>query len=379
MNKKIIALAITAAVSGTAFAQSNVTIYGNIDMGVMLRNGSSGGVNNSKTQTDFQSNASESYLGFRGVEDLGNGLKAIFDLQYVLTPDMNSGPGNSYTAGAGLGKGHQYVGLTGGFGTVVAGQLDGIRYGLFGKYNPFGNSSVGNFSSMTTQYDRASNAIAYISPSFSGFTVVLAHATNTQAAEGALCALHAGLTCGANNGDDRLFSANLGYANGPLSIDLNYETTTAVSVSNSRLYVADLGVSYDFGVVKVGALYDVIKGEANSLIGGNVLGAALDPGLGAGQKYDKRNWFIGATVPFGKAKFLAAYGHVSNKTLSNANADKWSVGARYALSKRTELYVDYAAIKNDGNARYLMNSMGNSDGILGAGTRGFDMGIKHSF
>lgn len=379
MNKKLIALAMAGTLSGAVCAQTNVTIYGNIDMGVMLRSGSSGGVHSHKTQTDFQSLASESHLGFRGVEDLGNGLKAIFDLQYVLTPDMNTGPGSTYTAGAGLGRGHQYLGLTGGFGTVVAGQLDGIRYGLFGKYNPFGNSSVGNFSSMTTQYDRASNAVAYISPSLNGFTLILAHATNTQAAEGALCAIHAGLSCKGNNGDDRLFSIDLNYAKGPFSIDLNYETTKAVGVSDSRLYVADLGVSYDFGVVKVGALYDVIKGEADSLIGGNVLGGALDPGLGAGQKYDKRNWFIGATVPLGKAKLLAAYGHVSNRTLSKADASKWSVGARYALSKRTEFYMDYAAISNDGNARYLMNPMGNSDGILGAGVKGFDMGIKHSF
>lgn len=379
MKKKIIVLAIGAALSGATFAQSNVTIYGNIDMGVMSRSGGSGGVAKSKSLLDIQSNASESYLGFKGVEDLGNGMKALFDLMYVITPDMNSGLGTSYTTGAGLGKGHQYVGLTGGFGTVVAGQLDGLRYGMYGKYNPFGNYSVGNFASMTTQYDRASNAVAYISPNYSGFTMILAHATNTQASEGALCSIHAGLACVGNNGDDRLYSVNLNYAKGPLSIDLDYETTSAVGVSNSKLYVADIGASYDFGVVKLGALYDVIKGDPDSLIGGNVLGAALDPGLGAGQKYDKRNWFVGATVPYGQFKFLAAYGHVTNKTLSDANASKWSVGARYVLSKRTELYADYASINNDRNAKYLMNSMGNSDGILGGGVNGFDIGIKHSF
>jgi len=383
VKKKIIALAITAAVSGAAFAQSNVTIYGNIDMGFMYRDGASGGVVNNQSKYDLQSNASESYLGFKGVEDLGNGTKALFDLQYVITPDMNSGLGTSYTSGAGLGKGHQYVGLTGALGTVVAGQLDGLRYGLFGRYNPFGNSSVGNFASMTTQYDRASNAIAYISPAFAGFTLILAHATNTQGNEGtSLCgagSAHPTLSCGGNNGDDRLFSVNLSYAKGPLNFDLDYETTKAVRMSNGVLYVADVGASYDFGVVKIGALYDVIKGDTDSLIGGNALGPALDPGLGAGQKYDKRNWFIGATVPFGKAKFLAAYGQVHNKTLNNADANKWSIGARYALSKRTELYADYASINNDSNAKYLMNSMGNSDGILGSGTNGFDMGIKHSF
>lgn len=374
MQKKLIALAVAALASGATFAQSNVTIYGNVDMGWLHRSGNNGGVSGTKGQNDLQSNASQSSIGFKGVEDLGNGLKALFDLQYRLTPDMNSGMG---TAGAG----HQYVGLTGSFGTAVAGYLDGLRYGIYGKYNPFGNYSVGNFASMTTQYDRALNAVAYISPAFAGFTLILAHATNTQVSEGTLNSAHSVATRisdGGNNGDDRLYSANLIYANGPLNIDLDYETTKAVGYSDGRLYVATGGVSYDFGVVKVGGLYDVIKGDVNSLIGGNALGGVLG-NLGAGQKYDRRNWFVGATVPLGKASILASYGQVSDKTLSDADASKWAVGVRYALSKRTELYADYAHIKNDRNAQFTINPMGNSMGISGVGVNGIDLGIKHSF
>lgn len=90
MQKKLIALAIAAVTSGAAFAQSNVTIYGTVDMGFLHRSGNSGGVNGTKAQKDFQSNSAESTIGFKGSEDLGNGLKAIFDLQYRLNPDMNS-------------------------------------------------------------------------------------------------------------------------------------------------------------------------------------------------------------------------------------------------------------------------------------------------
>lgn len=316
--------------------------------------------------------STQSNIGFKGVEDLGNGLKALFDLQYRISADTNTGLATA---------GHQYVGLTGSFGTAVAGYLDGLRYGIYGKYNPFGNYSVGNFASMTTQYDRAQNAVAYISPAFAGFTLILAHATNTQATEGTLNGVHSAATRvsnGGNNGDDRLYSANLIYANGPLSVDLDYETTKAVGYSDGRLYVATSGVSYDFGVVKVGGLYDVIKGDVNSLIGGNALGGVLG-NLGAGQKYDRRNWFVGATVPLGKTSILASYGQVSDKTLSDADASKWAVGVRYALSKRTELYADYAHIKNDRNAQFTINPMGNSMGISGVGVNGIDLGIKHSF
>lgn len=241
---------------------------------------------------------------------------------------------------------------------------------------------------MTTQYDRAANAIAYISPAWNGFTLILATATNTQGNEGSLKGIHTnGVSAitGSSNADDRLFSINLVYANGPLSADLDYETTKAAGLSDSRLYVATGGVSYDFGVVKIGGVYDVIKGQQNSLIGGNIdldgttAGLQNLGGLAAGQEYDRRNWFIGATVPFGKAKVLASYGQVKDKTLSDADASKWAIGARYALSKRTELYADYAHIKNDRNASFTINPMGNSAGLSGTGVNGFAMGIKHAF
>lgn len=377
MTKKIIALAIAAAASSTAFAQSNVTIYGNIDMGWVHRSGNNGAVAAGRSNA-LQSAGSESYIGFKGAEDLGNGLKAIFDLQYRITPDTNAGLGQA---------GRQYLGLSGGFGTLVAGYLDGLRYGIYGKYNPFGNYSVGNFASMTTQYDRASNAVAYISPAFSGFTLILAAATNTQGAEGSLNGVHTapGVPTRGNNGDDRLFSANLIYANGPLSIDLDYETTTAVGYSNSRLYVATTGASYDFGPLKISGVYDIIKGDPNSLIGGNIDLDATTPGnqnlggLAAGQSYNRRNWFVGAEIPLGNAKALVSYGQVKDRTLSNADASKWAIGARYALSKRTELYVDYAQIKNDTNAGFTINPMGNSLGLSGTGVKGLAMGMKHSF
>lgn len=374
MRKKIIAMAIAATASGVAFGQSNVTLYGNIDLGLVYSSGSNGAVTRGESQTAVESAGSQSYIGFKGTEDLGNGLKALFDLQYRVEPDVNNGLTEA---------GRQYVGLTGGFGTVVAGYLDGIRYNIFAKYNPFGNYSIGNFASMTTQYDRAANAVAYISPAFSGFTLVVAGATNTQTQEGQLNGVHINpREQKGNTGDDRLFSINLIYGNGPLNVDLDYETTTAVDYGDSRLYVFTTGVSYDFGVVKVSGLYDVIKGDPNSLIGGNIdLGGGVNlGGLPIGESYDRRNWFIGVEAPLNeRARLLASYGQVEDRTLSDADASKWAIGARYALSKRTELYADYAYIDNDDNAGFTINPMGNSQGLSGTGIRGVAFGMNHSF
>ncbi|GAB2180469.1 porin [Denitratisoma sp. agr-D3] len=375
MSKKIMALALAAA-SSAALAQSNVTIYGNVDVGWVNTGGSNGGSASTSNRNAVQSAGSQSYIGFKGAEDLGNGLKSIFDLQYRISPDENTGLTQA---------GHQYVGFTGGFGTAVAGYLDGIRYGIFGKYNPFGNYSIGNFASMTTQYDRAANAVAYISPTMNGFTLVLAAATNTQGAEGTLNGVHvpAG-SAGGNRGDDRLFSVNLQYANGPLNADVDYETTRAVGYDNSRLYVFTTGASYDFGPVKVGGVYDIIHGDPNSLIGGNIDLDSTKAGLqnlgnlAAGQSYDRRNWFIGASVPLGRTSLLASYGKVQDRTLNSADASKWAVGVRYALSKRTELYADYAHIKNESNASFQINPNGNSAGSSN-GVNGFALGMKHAF
>ncbi|AVZ79356.1 hypothetical protein C3497_07825 [Zoogloeaceae bacteirum Par-f-2] len=375
MTKKIIAMAIAAAASGTAFGQSNVTIYGNVDAGFVHSSGGSGGAT-SQRMSGLASAASESYIGFKGAEDLGGGLKAVFDLQQVF--ELDTGASSNATEN----YGRSYIGLAGGFGTVVAGKLDGLRYGIYGKYNPFGNYSVGNFASMTTQYDRARNAVAYISPSFNGFTLILATSSNTQTQEGALNGVHVPVKPSrGNTGDDRLFSINLIYANGPLSVDLDYETTKAVHYSDSRLYVATTGASYDFGVVKLSGVYDVIKGEKNSLIGGNIdLGGFNLGGLAADQEYDRRNWFVGAEVPVNeRTKLLASYGQVKDRTLSDADAKKWAIGARYALSKRTTLYADYAQIKNDDNAAFTITPKGNSLGLSGVGVKGFAMGMKHSF
>ena len=82
---------------------------------------------------------------------------------------------------------------------------------------------------------------------------------------------------------------------------------------------------------------------------------------------------------FGVYGILASYGQVKDKTLVDADASKWAIGARYALSKRTELYADYAQIKNDRNASFTINPMGNSLGLSGNGVNGFAVGMKHAF
>jgi predicted porin len=342
MQKKIIALAIAGLASTAAFAQSNVTVYGRVDLGGAYRAGDSGGVANTEGKYEMASGMQGgSRIGFKGVEDLGNGLKAIFELEYGVKVDEDK------STGIGSNR-HSYVGLTGGFGTVVAGRLDGVRYGIFGTYDPFANGTIGNFTQMTIQVDRADNAVAYISPNYSGFGLVLAYATNIAGAETT-----------ANNSDASLETIMLTYDNGPISGRLDYEQVTSPGTSASRTWVATAAGSYDFGAVKLSALVDQIKNEDANL--------------------KQQAWLIGAKAPVGKFTLKAAVGGVKNKAdgVSDADSIKWALGADYSLSKRTNLYANYGQIHNDDGASRTITWAANSN--TGVGTAGFDFGIAHKF
>ena len=87
MQKKLIAMAVAGFASGAAFAQSNVTVYGILDMAYIRAK-----ADGADTRTFINSGGmSGSRLGFKGVEDLGNGLKAVFNLEWGVEMDQQLG------------------------------------------------------------------------------------------------------------------------------------------------------------------------------------------------------------------------------------------------------------------------------------------------
>lgn len=353
MQKKIIALAIAGLASTAAFAQSNVTIYGRADYGFMNRNHS--GVEN---KAEFASGiAAGSRIGFKGVEDLGNGLKALFELEYGLAVDQTA---TGTTAATWLNR-HSYVGLTGGFGTVVGGRLDGVRYGIYNQYDPFAGGTVGNFTQMTAQVDRADNAVAYISPKFAGLTLTLAYASNIAGPEGANVAPALG-----NRNDNRLNTIMLAYDNGPFSAKADYEQILTRGFNDdNKTWVGTFGASYDFGIVKVSGLYDIVKSDNKSALFSNFTA-------------DRANWMVGLRAPIGKFAIKANYGRTDDKTNANRDASKAAVGVDYALSKRTVVFADYGRINNNNGATFGISPAAN--GLAGGyGGNGFDLGIGHNF
>jgi predicted porin len=379
MQKKLIALAIAGLTTAPAFAADNVTIYGRVDYGYDSRSGSDGARNTNGSKAEFRDGVmGGSRIGFKGAEDLGNGTKAIFETEFGLATDAPASAAGLPASAAFWTNRHSYVGLTGNWGTAVGGRLDGIRYGIFLAAEQLAGG-VGNFTSMTTQYDRADNAIAYISPNWNGFTLTLAHSTNTGGGtEGAVGVKNTsdGHTAGGNKGDDVLNSIMGKYDNGPLTLWADYETTTQKDIGNSRLRTGVLAGTYDFQVVKLGLLFDTLKGDPCSNIGGATYGQAVG-GLVCGAGYDRTNWLISAKMPLGKFNLKALYGHVHDKKVTDGDAGKFGLGLDYSLSKRTQLYTNYGRVSNDSKAAYGINASPNSNSYYGV--NGFDLGMSHTF
>jgi len=209
-----------------------------------------------------------------------------------------------------------------------------------------------------TMFDlRTPNTVAYISPNFSGLTVI-----------GAYVADHAASTTGLDNNDTDAYSLSGTYANGPLMLGLGYERHNSVSGGNDvdRSMWRLVG-GYTIGDLKLGAQYENGK----------------DDGMTADA--DRNGWGVFANYTMGAIVLKANYLSVGDiDTASDTGAKEYTLGVDYNLSKRTTAYAFYAQVKNDNAARFGLGSgAGDSDrtanATAGADPSVFGVGVKHSF
>jgi len=366
MKKTLITLAVLAAATGVAQAQSSVVIYGTVDAGfVSERGGKAGSVNKLDSGV-----ASASRLGFKGTEDLGSGLSALFVLESGFSVDTGA-----QDVGGTLFNRQAYVGLSSKTtGTLTLGRQYTPWYNTLSKVaDPFAVGYAGSaknlFPANTT---RTSNTVLYTSPNFNGFDADVAYST-------------------ANNGQESLVSsrigrqigASVGYANGPLNARLAYNTTSNDKQVGVTTTVAEAGsarnwlaaANYDFAVAKAYVAYGVNKG-ANSSLRNNGVADFYNTASTGGLTNDSTTALIGATVPVGPAgTVMASVIHVNDKSGLNADANQFAVGYSYALSKRTSTYASYAKISNKNNAGYTVGNNSN----VGSGDQAFNVGVRHSF
>ena len=380
MKKSLVALAVMAA-AGAASAQSSVTIYGILDVGYTRNGGSifsSTGLSNS-------TNGLGSRLGFKGVEDLGGGLKAGFVLETGIQNDSGAGqinPSTNNIAASSVPGSLQfgrlsYVNLAGNSGEVRLGRDIVPSYYNDVVYDPFGGltvaaglNTVGSFITVGPTNLRASNMVSYFTPgSLGGFFAQLSYAIGENASN-----------TGVNKDDGRYGGIRVGYAAGPLSIAAaagkTTDTITATGQSNDRKQ-ANIGGTYDFGVAKLFANYTRTSQDH--------FGAVSN-----GADLVTKGYLLGVTAPVGPGLIRASYSRIKDTDLDNKVSKKLGIGYQYNLSKRTALFATVARINNSNGATLttaVIPSAGNLANLgVGAGlnapnanSTGYDIGLRHSF
>jgi predicted porin len=344
MKKSLIALAVASAVAAPAAfaATSNVDIYGIFGAAVDIID------RDNASEDEFKVSSTASRIGFKGAEDLGGGLSAIWQVETGVNID---------TGGGNWGSRNTFVGLSSkSLGTVRLGNYDTAYKLSTGRLDVFGdtladyNTIMGSADSSNALFDRREpNSISYESPVFSGLTLM---GTYGQQNEG-----------GSTFVDSELWALAAVYANGPLFATFAYETLNDFGVSRD-IDTWKIGAGYKFGNTTLGAVYESMDDDlANSV-------ATRDA------------WYLSVRHDMGNIALKGAYANADDSDAGNDGADFWALGVDYGMSKRTVVYALYTSLDNESAANFTLGSSGTTGAqASGNGTNpnGLSIGLKHSF
>jgi predicted porin len=312
-------LALAAVAPFGATAQSSVTVYGRVDLSMAQQVDA---VDNKEIR-----NGSGSRFGVRGVEDLGGGMNAFFQLEHRFNADDGTASTVRFW------EGQSIVGLEGKFGRFWMGRDENPAYTLsqivadpWGGDTVASNLSIVNGRIGTTRYSNTANY--RYSLSGATFAAQVAEADGNVPAGG--------------NADDRPYSLGLAWASGPLTLGLGYENPAD---RNNDWLTAN--AAYKFGDLTVGAMFGTGKNSS-------------------AQKH--RAMLVSATYVVAGGELRSSIGELKNKDVaSNGLLDRqFALGYHYPLSRRTTVYADLVRESRDG-----MTDDRNKVG--------YDVGLKHSF
>lgn len=393
MQKKLIAAAIVGLFAVPAMAQSNVTISGQMRVGI--DNVSAGGATAAGISLQNRTRVvdNNSNIRFAGTEALGGGLTAWWQVETAIGTSDNIGT----TGGAGgilggnnatIGTRNTAVGIKGAWGNVYLGKWDMHYHTLVGVDGTGLTGGLGMAaSSLNILHSRngangaggrMNNAIMYDTPTWNGFNVRFGYSTTGGAAG-------VGNEVTATNArKESTLWVNPQYNNGPWTAFYSYlrrndigNTIAPAASPDGTWHRAGLAYTFAMGL-KLGVLWDRNSGNA-----------------GAGAATLKRTaWAIPVQYTMGPHTFNATYaraGDVSNTPGVQTGAKQWMLGYTYALSKRTMVGAHYAKINNEAGGNYDFwhptQSVGASTaagsllvgGAAGADPRMFGLNLHHSF
>ena len=375
MKKSLLALAVLGAFAGAASAQSSVTLYGTVDVnGRYIKNDGS-----SRRLSMSQDGINSSQLGFRGIEDLGGGLKAGFTLLAGVNPDTGSSNAKFWNR-------RSTISLFSNMGELRLGRDYTPTFLVDTAFDAFGTNGLGDSSKVlqlpTNTYVRADNAISYFLPSTLGGIygqAMVASADGATPVPG-LAATAAAPANGSPTGSPlngtanqgRFLSARLGFAAGPFDVAVGFNQLRYAFASGSNLpggyqHTYNIGGSYDFGFFKLLGHFDYDRIRLQN---------------------EKRGE-ISAVFPFGQSEVRIGYDRSRLRNDSAAlpagrySNTAWNAKAtyQYNLSKRTAMYGTIANLNNGDRSAIGLGSTGTSQKaapILGGDSKGFELGRSSS-
>ena len=340
----LLSASIVAAISlaSTVSAQtSSVTLFGVVDVGVARVTGT--GVSRVGVSTG---GANISRWGMRGTEELGSGIKASFWLEGGFDPDTgaikNVGPTPS------IFNRRATVSLAGGFGEVRLGRDDAATFLNTLIFDPFLTNGVGGNNAFIMQGGpiQLSNTVSYfLPPDLGGFYGQAQLAFGEQPSNAV------------NSKQGNYVGARVGYRAGPLNAAFATGKLKGAAAVNDNT-INNIGVSYDFGVVRPSLLW------ATEKVGSNKITATE----------------LGVTAPVGSGEIRA---QVSRYDTSGNSVDwnKYAIGYGYNFSKRTQLYGTYAYVSNKAGAQRSIGVQGlaATGTTLGGRSTGLELGLRHNF
>lgn len=355
MNKAALIGLAGMTLAAAVQAQTNVAIYGIVDAAIV---GESGGTGGRATKITSGAGAA-SRIGFRGSEELGDGMSAFFTLETGAKIDSGE-----LDASNTLFNRQAFVGLKTKAGSVALGrQYTPYHLMLVQIVDPFGTGYAGTSKNLLPDNGsnvRTSNTVTYLSPSLRGVSVNLAYSAGEQTT------LSAG----------RQYGGSVAYENGPLALTLVYNAkntdVAATGVDHDIGRNMLVGGNYDFKFVRVYAGYEIDKGFNSA-----TLGNANNPygGVRPTASTDGRDLILGLRAPVGPGTLMFSTQRKDDRTRLNQDATEWGIGYLYPLSKRTGMYAAYARIHNKNGAGYTVANNTES----GTGNTGYNLGIRHSF
>lgn len=344
-NRKCTLAAIGAALAAVALpAIADVKLYGKVHVSVDYLDAKGAGTGGDATsRRNIYVSSNSSRWGLDVSEKLANGLTAIAKLESELDATGETASQNSR---------NRYVGVRGGFGTLLAGVYD-TPFKTIHNAVGFFEDQAGDFRNVASGTDqgngtrgwdlRVANAIAYQSPDFSGFSAAYVYSADAVSATGV------------EDNRQRTDSLGLTYARGPLYVAFGHESHRYNSIADGGQPAETgrrVGAGYSFGAFRLAAMLQDLKD-----LGGTAPGATA---------VNRKSGTLGGAYTLGNDVFKLQYTRADKLSNASTGATLWAIGWEHLFSKTTRVYANYAKTDNESAAAFKVSGTGKGDSVTPA-------------